>query len=127
MAIYTASFGVSRGVKPPVMLQPTSRVRVRGHIASTHKVYFGVTVRHPNGEFAGRFQTIRPAVEFQSGRDFEVILHLRDFLLDPSPIEMKNKLPSVPFDLVVESFWCHTLGEQAGLEIAEVELIPPAE
>ena len=125
--IYTASFGVSHGDKPPVTLQPASRFRVRGRIASTAKVYFGVTVRHPNGEFAGNFQTTRPAVEFQSGQEFEVILHLRDFRLDPSLIEMKNELPSLPFHLVVESMWCHTLYEQAGLEIAEVELLPPAE
>ena len=125
--IYTATFGISRGDKPPVILQPASRLRVRGQIASTHKVYFGVTVRHPNGEFAGRFQTVRPAVEFQSGRDFELALQFRDFRLDPSLTEMKNKLPSVPFDLVVESFWFHTLDQQAGLEIGEVELLPPAE
>jgi len=125
--IYTAAFAVSRGDTPPVILQPGSRFRVRGRIASAHKVYFGVTLRHAGGEFAGRFQTIRPAVEFQSGQDFEVILQLRDFRLDPSLIEMKNKLPSTPFDLADESFWCHTLNEQAGLEVAEVELISPAE
>ena len=125
--IYTASFGISRGDKPPVVLQPASRFRVRGHIASTHRGYFGVTVRHPNGEFAGNFQTIRPAVEFQSGRDFEVILHLRDFRLDPSLVGMQNKLPGVPFHLVVESVWCHTLDKQAGLEITKMELISPAE
>ena len=125
--IYTASFGVSHGDKPPVILQPASRFRVRGHIASTAKVWFGVTVRHPNGEFAGNFQTIRPAVEFPSGQDFEVTVHLRDFRLDPSLAEMRNELPGAPFHLVVESTWCHTLYEQAGLEIAEVELLPPAE
>jgi len=125
--IYTAAFGVSRGDKPPVTLQPGSRFRVRGRIASPHKVYFGVTVRHPNGEFAGRFQTIRPAVEFPDGQDFEVTLDLRDFRLDPSLSEVKDKLPSAPFDLVVESVWCHTLDKQAGLEITEVELVPPAE
>jgi hypothetical protein len=37
---------------------------------------------------------------------------------------MKDKLPSVPFGLVVESVWCHTLDKQAGLEISEVELAP---
>jgi len=121
--IYTAAFGVSRGDKPPVILQPDSRFRVRGHIASTHNVYFGVTVKHAGGEFAGRFQTIRPAVEFQNAQDFEVILQFRDFQLDPSLIEMKNKLPSAPFDLVVESLWCHTLDKQAGLEVTEVELM----
>jgi hypothetical protein len=28
---------------------------------------------------------------------------------------MKKKLPSAPFDLAVESFWCHTLDQQSGL------------
>ena len=36
-------------------------------------------------------------------------------------------LPAVPFDLIVESMWCHTLGEQVGLAITEIELIPPTE
>ncbi|UCC99393.1 MAG: FecR domain-containing protein [Phycisphaerales bacterium] len=125
--IYTAAFGISHGDRPPVALQSASRLRVRGRIASTHDVYFGVTVRHAGGGFAGNFQTIRPAVEFPSGQDFEVILHLRDLQLDPSLIEMKNKLPTAPFDLVVESFWCHTLNEQVGLEVTEVELIPSVE
>ena len=123
--IYAASFAVSRGDKPPVILQPGSRFRVRGRIASPHKVYFGVTVRHPNGEFAGKFQTVRPAVELQGGQDFEVVLNLGDFRLDPSLIEMKSKLPSGPFHLVVESMWCHSLLEPAGLEIAEAELLSP--
>ncbi|MCP4262587.1 MAG: FecR domain-containing protein [Planctomycetes bacterium] len=123
ITIYTAALGVSRGDKPPVILQPDSNLRVRGYIETTHNVYFGVSVRHAGGEFAGKFQTIRPADEFQSGKDFEVILHLRDFQLEPSLIKMKNKLPSDPFNLVVESFWCHTLDKQAGLEITEVELI----
>jgi hypothetical protein len=125
VTIYTATFDVSRGDKPPVILQPASRVRVRGRIASTHKVYCGVTVRHAGGQFAGRFQTTRPAVEFTSGQDFEFVLHLRDFQLDPSLDELKDKLPKVPFHLVVESVWCHTLDKQAGLEITELELIPP--
>ena len=120
--IYTASFGVSCGDKPPVTLPPASRLRVRGRIASPHRVYVGITVRQANGAFAGRFQTIRPAVEFLSGEDFDMTLHLRDFRLDPSLDVMKDKLPSVPFGLVVESVWCHTLDRQAGLEITEVEL-----
>ncbi len=122
--IYTAALGVSRGDQPPVVLQSDSRFRVRGQIESAHRVYFGVTVRRPNGEFAGNFQTIRPASDFQSGQEFEVFVELRDFQLDPSLVEMQNNLPSVPFNLVVESFWCHTLYEQAGLAVTEVELAP---
>jgi len=108
VTIYTAAFVVLRGDKPPVILQPDSVLRVRGHIASRNEVYFGITVRQPEGEFAGRFQTVRPAVEFPGGRDFEILLKLRDFYLDPSLAQMKGKLPSVPFDLVVESIWCLT-------------------
>ena len=90
-------------------------------------MYFGLTVRRPNGEFAGRFQTIRPAEEFQSGQEFDVVLPLRDYQLDPSLFEMKNKLPSAPFGLNVEAIWCHTLHDQAGLAVTEVELIASEE
>jgi len=124
--IYTVGFGVSRGGKHPVVLQPGSRLRVRGRLASSAKVYFGVTVRKPGGGFAGRFQTIRPATAFRGGEDFELTLELRDFQLDVSLEEMKDKLPSTPFHLVVANFWCHSLYKPAGLELSFVELIPPA-
>ena len=125
--IYTAAFGVSHGDKLPVILSQSSLLRVRGQIASPHKIYFGVTVRHPNGEFAGNFQTTKAASEFYSGQSFELTLAFGDLQLDPSLLPMKDRLPSDPFGLVVESFWCHTLNEPAGLEIAAVELIPAIE
>jgi hypothetical protein len=125
LTIYLVALEVSRGDTPLVMLEPGCCFRVQGYIASSHKVYFGVTVRYSGGGFAGRFQTIRPAVEFRSGEDFEVLLDLQDFQLDPSLVEIKDKLPSTPFHLVVESIWCHTLDKSSGLEITEVELLPP--
>jgi len=124
MTIYTTGFAVSYGDKPPVTLQPASRLRVRGRIASPQKVYFGITVRQANGAFAGRFQTIRPADELRTGQEFEVTLRLREFRLDSSLASLKQELPSTPFHLVVETIWCHTLDKQAGLEITEVELAP---
>ncbi len=124
--IYTSGFSVSLGDKPPVILQDDSSFRVRGRIALPRNVYFGVTVRRADGEFAGRFQSVRPAIEFRSGRDFEVTLQFRDFQLDPSLAEMENQLPSEPFDLIVETFWFHTLNERAGLEISEAELLSTA-
>jgi len=81
---------------------------------------------YPGGGFAGRFENIRPTIEFESGEDFEVLLDLREFRLDPSLTEIKDKLPSAPFHLVVETVWCHTLDQPSGLEITEVELQPPA-
>ncbi len=127
MTIYTTGFSVSYGDKPPVTLHPDSRIRVRGRVAASHNVYFGVTVRHVSGEFAGMFDTNRPAVEFPNAQDFEVVLHLRDYRPVSSHDEQKANRVSVPFGLVVETFWCHTLDKQAGLEIVELELIPPAE
>lgn len=127
ITIYTTGFSVSCGDKPPVTLHPASRLRVRGRVASPNKVYVGITIKRASGEFAGRFQTTRPADEFPSGRDFDVILDLKDFQLDPSLNDMKDELPRVPFDLAVESVWCHTLDKPAGLEITEVELISPTE
>lgn len=125
MTLYTASFGVSRGDNPPVILQPGSQLRVRGHIKSPRRMFFGVTVRHANGEFAGNFQIIRPANVFHGGQDFELTLSFSNFRLDPSLIPIKDKLPTSPDGSVVESFWCHTLNQPSGLEIVEVELIPP--
>jgi hypothetical protein len=125
--IYVATFGVSESDKPAVVLLPESRLRIRGQIAAAQPVYFGITINHPNGDFAGRFIVVRPADEFQGGEEFEVAPDLRDFQLDPSLNEIKDRLPSAPFHFVVESFWITTLDRQARLEIAEVELLPPAD
>jgi len=88
-------------------------------------VYFGINVMYPGGGFAGRFETIRPASDFAAGAEFEVVLDLRDFRLDPLLSEIKDKLPDTPFHLVVETIWCHTLDQPSGLELTEVELLPP--
>ena len=125
--IFVVPFGVSDNDKPPLVLLPGSRFRARGRIATVHPVYLGITINHPNGDFAGRFQTVCPADEFQSGEDFELTVELRDFQLDPSLAGMKDQLPSDPFHFVVRSAWFHTLDKHSGLEIAELELLPPAE
>lgn len=123
--IYATGLVVSCCAKPPVVLLPNSRIRVQGRLTSKHGVWFGITVRQRNGDFAGRFQTIRPASDFRDGETFDVILSLRDFHLDPSLNHVKHKLPGAPYHLVVEHAWCHTLYDPAGLKITEVELIAP--
>ena len=122
-----APFGVSEGDKPPLVLLPESRLSVSGRVTTAYRVHCGITINHPNGDFAGRFHTVRAADEFQSGKEFEVTLELREFQFDPSLAGMKDKLPSTAFHFVVESIWFHTLDKQAGLEITEVELIPSTE
>ncbi len=54
LTIYMAALGVSQGDMPPVILPPGCRLRVRGHMVSSHDAYFGVTVRYLSGGFAGR-------------------------------------------------------------------------
>ncbi|MFV1965398.1 MAG: DUF1080 domain-containing protein [Pirellulaceae bacterium] len=122
--IYVATITASDDEKPLVVLLPDSRLSVSGRLATECPVYFGITINHPNGAFAGRFQTVYPADEFRGGEDFEVTLDLQDFQLDPSLAGRKDELPSEPFHFVVETVWLHTLEKQAGLEIAEVGLEP---
>jgi len=124
--LYTAAVDVSQGDMPPVILQPGCRLRVRGQMVSSHDVYFGVNVRYLSGGFAGRFQIIRPASEFSIGEAFEILLDLQAFRLDPSLGKIADKLPGTPLHLVVEDIWCHTLDQPSGLEITEMELLPPS-
>ncbi len=122
LTIYTAACEVSTGDNPPVVLHADSEVRVQGLLETAHYVFIGVTVRTLDGEFAGRFQTIRPAEEFHSGESFDVSLKIRDFTADPSLKGMRSQLPTVPFNLVVESVWCHTLKDPAGLELTHIDI-----
>ena len=125
--IHTLSMPVSSGDHPPVILQPETKIRVRGKIASSHRIWFGMTLCRENGDFAGRFQTILPAEEFKSGEPFDVVLDLTDYHLDPSLANWADSLPKTPYGLIVKSVWCHTLWDPAGLQVSEIELMIPTE
>ena len=111
------------GDRPPVMLRSDSLLRFHGCLDSQHYVFFGVTLRHPNGDFAGRYQSVRPADEFGTSSTFKAVIAARDLVLDPSLGHIKNKLPATPFDLVIESVWCHTLYDPSGLGISSVDVL----
>jgi len=64
--IHTLAMPVSVCDQPPVVLQPETKIRVRGKIASSHRIWFGMTLTRENGDFAGRFQTIFHTEEFLS-------------------------------------------------------------
>jgi len=125
--IYNLSIPVSQGDHPPVVLQPETKIRVRGKIASSHPIWFGMTLSRQNGDFAGRFQIRRPAEEFQSGEPFEVVLNLSDYELDPSLAKWAEYLPKTPYGLIVKGVWCHTLWDPAGLQVSEMALTTPTE
>ena len=74
------------------------------------------------GDFAGRFQVVLPSEEFQSDERFKRTLRIENFTLDPSLSAMKDNLASTSHELIVDSIWCHTLYQQAGLAVTSVEL-----
>ena len=125
--IHTLSMPVSQGDQPTVILQSETKIRVRGKIASSHAIWFGITVVRENGDFAGRFQIRRPAMEFQSGEPFEVVFSLTDYKLDPSLAKWAESLAKTPHGLILKGVWCHTLWDPAGLQVSEIELMTPAE
>ena len=125
--IYTLGMPVSSGDHPPVVLQPETKIRVRGKVATSHHIWFGMTLRRENGDFAGRFQIRRPAEEFKSGEPFEVVLNLSDYELDPSLAKWADSLPKTPYGLIVKNVWCHTLWDPAGLQVAEMALTTPSD
>jgi hypothetical protein len=124
--LYVTSLPVTRPDGAPAVLQPPSRIRVRGRMAAANPLYVSVAPHGPEGRFAGRFQVVRPAEEFRDGESFALVIDARDLVLDPSLAGQKDELPADPMGLPVQSIAFHTLWEPAGLEITEVELLAPA-
>ena len=125
--IYTLAMKPSTGDHPPVVLQSGSQIRVRGRLETQHRVYFGVTLRHINGDFAGRFQTILPEEMFADRQPFDVTLNFDEYTLDPSLERWKGHLPMSPVGLVVDAVWAHTLWDPCGLQVVSKEIITPDE
>lgn len=125
--IYTISTRVSQKDSPPVILKPDSRIRVRGKMNTPHAIWFGVTLRRPNGDFAGHFQIIVPAERFQPGEPFDVTLNPEEYHLDPSLKKWAADLAKNPFDLKVGSVWCHSLWDSVGLQVSKMKILAPEE
>ncbi len=125
--IYTLAMKPSTGDHPPVVLQSGSQIRVRGRLETQHRVYFGVTLRHINGDFAGRFQVIQPEEMFADRQPFDVTLNFDEYKLDPSLERWKDHLPVSPVGLVVDAVWVHTLWDPCGLQVVSKEIITPDE
>lgn len=125
--IYTISMNVSQEDSAPVILKAGSRIRVQGKMDTPHAIWFGVTLRRPDGDFAGHFQIIVPAERFQPGEAFDVILNPEEYHLDPSLKKWAEGLPKNPFDLKVGSVWCHSLWDSVGLQVSKMEILASEE
>jgi hypothetical protein len=125
--IYCTALRVISGDSPPVVLRRDSQLVVEGRIAKkTKSLYVGVTLQHPNGDFAGRFQICLPGESMTVDENFQLDLDVKGFMLDPSLREIQHKLADSPLGLIVTDIWCHTLWEPAGLELESVELYEAA-
>ncbi|MCH8148762.1 MAG: FecR domain-containing protein [Planctomycetes bacterium] len=130
VTLYLLSIPVSRSDSSPVVVQPDSQFVVRGRLNKRARVHFGIGVRHVNGEFAGKFRgdlgDRQPISELDSEGHFEAVYRLGDFTLDPCVRDRKDKLAGKPEGLVLNAVWAFThTGGPSGLEVTEVELIPP--
>ena len=126
VTLHLLGIAVPQADNSPVVIQPDSRFVVRGRLAVDAEVYFGIRVAHPNGEFAGKFITRQKLSRSGDENKFELVFPLKGFVLDPCVRDRKDELPDKPDDLVLTGVWSFThTGGPTGLEIAEVELIPP--
>ena len=123
--IYTIGIGVSQENSPFVFLKPGSRIRVQGKLNASHAMWFGVTLRRPNGDFAGHFQIVVPAERFQPGQPFDLMLNPEEYHLDPSLKKWAEHLPKSPFGLKVGTVWCHSLFDSVGLQVSKMEILAP--
>ena len=126
LTLHLLGLPVNRADDSPVVVQTGSRFVVRGRLQIAAGLFLGIRVARPNGDFAGKFLARLPAEQFKRDRDFETVFNLDEFGLDPCVWDRKDELPSKPDDLVVTCVWAFThTGEPTGLEVAEIELIPP--
>jgi hypothetical protein len=108
-----------------VLLTSGAKFRIRGQIESAGKVYFGLTTKHVKGGFAGKFVVERRfELAHEAGEFLDIELRLDDF--HPQEQELTKKypegFPASPVGLELFDWWCCTVNEDAGLEIAHVEL-----
>ncbi len=124
--IFTTAASLSRS-PAPVVVKSDSMIRIRGRLKTDSHVFVGLSLRHRDGEFGGRFQVRIPEGEISVSDDFDLLLPLSEFSLDPSLKDMSAILPSRLEGLVVKTIWCHSLYNKAGLSISHFGIEEPTQ
>jgi hypothetical protein len=118
LLIFLTAFSVASHNAPPVLMSPGGRFRIRGRMESTGELYFGLTMQHPKGGFAGKYLAPRKIeVSKERGELFDIEMRLEEF----KPEEAR--FPVAPIDLELVDCWRLTLHDDLGLRISSVELI----
>lgn len=118
LLIYVSSAAVLAEGSSPLMLSATGRFVVRGRLVRSGEVFFGMTMNHPKGGFAGKYITMRK-VDVAGGKEgFEWVVPINQF----KPLE--STFPRTPVSLEIVECWCLTTHEDHGLSIQSIELQP---
>ncbi len=130
VTLHLAGLSVGRPDDSQVVVEPGARFVVRGRLDIDARVFFGIRVSYPNGEFAGMFRgdlsEQQPLAARGEEGQFEEIYELRNFTLDPAVHDKREQLAAKPDDLVLDGVWAFThTGSPSGLVLTEVELVPP--
>jgi len=121
ITLHLATIRIARCPDPPVVPVAGGRFRIRGRAGASGDVYFGLTMKHVNGGFAGKYVAARKLdLTDKSDRRLEIELPLEEFR------PQEKEFPGSPVGLELVDWWCFTYNQDAGLSIAGVELLPPA-
>jgi ferric-dicitrate binding protein FerR (iron transport regulator) len=132
VTLYLAGLSIHRSDSSPVVVLPASKFVVRGRLRSEAHVRFGIRVTYPNGEFAGMFRGDLNEKQPLAARDgngrFEEVFDVQHFTIDPAVYDRRDELAASPDGLILDGVWAFTYANgPSGLEITEVELVPPGE
>lgn len=117
--LYAVALAAWRSTEHPVLLQPRSRLLVRGRTNQAQTVRFGFSTQKMRGVFAGKFELdVPPSVLGSPGETWETELPLSDFR------PLHPQLAASVDGLELTDVYVLTIEEDAGLEINHIELIP---
>jgi len=119
VTIYLAAGSFSRGPAPPIVLAPGARLRLRLWLRTSADVYFGLTMKHLKGGFAGKYISCC-RLESSAPAEQQMEIELRAESFRPQ----EKEFPHSPLGLELVDWWCFTYNVDAGLGITSVELLP---
>ncbi len=120
ITLHLAALLVSHGRTAPVVLTSGGKFRVRGQIETSGDIYFGLTTKHVEGGFAGKYVTARKLEVLQeTDKTLDIELQLEEFR------PQEEEFADSPIGLEIVDWWCFTYNVDAGLSIASIELLPP--
>ena len=125
ITLYLAGISVARDSGAAVVLPSGGKFRIRGRMEAPTDVYFGLTMKHVKGGFAGKYVATFRVGESSGGdgpnRDgLDIEMHLGEF----RPQEKESA--ESPIGLEIVDWWCFTYNVDAGLSIDSVDLLPSA-